>query len=79
MADVGKIMWKVEIEVDICKGCGICAIVCPKNVLEMSTDLMNSKGYYPVSVVKMQDCIGCTSCALMCPDSVISIMKDGRG
>ena len=38
--------YKHIIDNDICKGCGLCIAVCPKNVLEMSEEV-NSMGYFP--------------------------------
>ena len=38
--------YKLLINMEECKGCGICVSVCPKKVLEISEEL-NTKGYYP--------------------------------
>ncbi len=62
------------IEVNRCKGCGLCVTVCPKKVLEMSKEV-NSKGYYPAFQARPNDCIACTVCCIMCPDVAISISK----
>ena len=51
-----------------CKGCGICAAFCPKNVLE----IVHEK-------VKIKDeaaCIKCRLCELRCPDYAIYIEKE---
>ena len=62
------------IEKDRCKGCGLCVIVCPKNVLEISSEV-NAKGYFPVYQARPGDCIFCTTCCIMCPDVAITINK----
>jgi 2-oxoglutarate ferredoxin oxidoreductase subunit delta len=51
---------------DWCKGCGICAALCPKQVLSR-----NEEGG-PV-VVDPDSCIGCGWCELHCPDFAISV------
>ncbi|MCL2867730.1 MAG: 4Fe-4S binding protein [Clostridia bacterium] len=64
----------VTIREDICKGCGLCAHVCPKKILEIN-GAMNAKGYRPAAVQNEADCIGCAFCALMCPDVAIKVEK----
>jgi len=58
-----------------CKGCGLCVTVCPKNVLEISTEI-NDKGYFPVYQASPEDCVFCAMCCEMCPDVAISISQD---
>lgn len=70
---MGNIVFEVREE--FCKGCGLCVSVCPKKILELSTDKTNSKGYTPMRIVDVEKCIGCLSCAKMCPDVVIRIEK----
>jgi 2-oxoglutarate ferredoxin oxidoreductase subunit delta len=62
------------IDIDRCKGCGLCVTVCPKKVLEMSEEV-NSMGYFPVYQARSDDCIFCTACCIMCPDVAITITK----
>ncbi|MEW6672359.1 MAG: ferredoxin family protein [Thermodesulfobacteriota bacterium] len=57
-----------------CKGCGLCIAVCPKKVLEISTDV-NTKGYFPAYQARPADCIHCTACCIMCPDVAITITE----
>ena len=38
-----KIVFQVNEE--YCKGCGLCVVVCPKKILELSAERTNSKGY----------------------------------
>ena len=40
-------MAKIIINEELCKGCGLCTTVCPKQILELSKDKLNSKGYHP--------------------------------
>jgi 2-oxoglutarate ferredoxin oxidoreductase subunit delta len=62
------------IEVDRCKGCGLCVEFCPKNVLEIH-DKVNTKGYFPAYQARPEDCIHCAICCTMCPDVAISILE----
>jgi 2-oxoglutarate ferredoxin oxidoreductase subunit delta len=61
-----KKLFDVHIYRDWCKGCGICAALCPKQVLSR-----NEEGG-PV-VVDPEACIGCGWCELHCPDFAISV------
>lgn len=68
-------MAKVSFNEDKCKGCSLCVAVCPKKVIELSKDRINSKGYHLAEAVRPSDCIGCAFCAYMCPDMVITVEK----
>lgn len=68
----------IVIDVDRCKGCGLCTHVCPVNILELSPDTFNVKGYHPVIVTDMDKCIGCASCATICPDIVFTVYRRKR-
>ncbi|NMB13116.1 MAG: 4Fe-4S binding protein, partial [Firmicutes bacterium] len=35
---------QVQIDTELCKGCGLCVFFCPKSVLDL-TGKVNSKGY----------------------------------
>lgn len=39
-------MAKLTIVKDLCKGCGLCADVCPKGLLALSKHI-NARGYHP--------------------------------
>ncbi|MDR2600179.1 MAG: 4Fe-4S dicluster domain-containing protein [Oscillospiraceae bacterium] len=70
-------MAKFEVRVDgnVCKGCELCRIYCPKKILAMSTQI-NDRGYSPAEITRQEDCIGCKACAIMCPDGAISIYEE---
>lgn len=64
----------VHVDSERCKACGLCASVCPKDIIKVS-DNLNSKGYQPIEVVPMEDCIGCAACAKICPDCVLEVER----
>jgi 2-oxoglutarate ferredoxin oxidoreductase subunit delta len=65
---------RVIFKEDLCKGCGLCVSVCPKNIIEVS-EAINSKGYHPTYVDNQEACISCAACARICPDSVITVYR----
>ena len=68
-------MAKVVFDTERCKGCGLCETACPKKIITLAKEKINSKGYHPAEVVDMEQCIGCASCAIMCPDTVIKVER----
>jgi 2-oxoglutarate ferredoxin oxidoreductase subunit delta len=68
-------VFKVTIEKNRCKGCGLCPNTCPKQVLAMSKEI-NDKVYFYSHVVDQPACIGCRFCAFMCPDVAISVAQE---
>jgi len=61
---------RIEINPDLCKGCGICITFCPQKVLTM--ELIKE---VPV-VSDIEKCIGCCFCELRCPDFAIEVIKE---
>ena len=45
---------------DRCKGCELCALVCPKNIIVMDETTTNRKGYNPAAIREedLDKCIG---------------------
>ena len=62
-----KKSFSVRIDAELCKGCGYCKELCPKQVYEFGED-MNAAGYKYMAVVAMDNCIGCRTCMMVCPD-----------
>ena len=61
-------------DIERCKGCKLCVVSCPQNVIALSPNV-NQKGYHYAEPVKQELCIGCASCGIICPDGVISVYR----
>lgn len=59
---------KLIVEQSWCKGCGICAEFCPKQVLKIVKE--------KVVVSNPDACIKCGLCELRCPDYAIYLEED---
>jgi NAD-dependent dihydropyrimidine dehydrogenase PreA subunit len=58
---------RVEVQLDRCKGCGLCVDTCPTHSLELGKGL-NILGYHPVEFKKDTGCNGCGVCFFACPE-----------
>lgn len=67
---------KVTVDEQVCKGCGLCVVACPKKIMAIDTTKLNSKGYSPAHVTDIEKCIACAFCGMMCPDSAITVEKE---
>jgi 2-oxoglutarate ferredoxin oxidoreductase subunit delta len=67
---------KIQIDIERCKGCGLCVAVCPKKTIGISKR-PNKKGFFPIEVVN-GDCIGCAACSIVCPDVAIVVFRDAN-
>ncbi|MBK8026799.1 MAG: 4Fe-4S binding protein [Chloroflexi bacterium] len=66
----------VVIDQERCKGCQLCTTVCPQNVLLLSPELLNAKGYHPALLDEtFNACTGCGVCAVICPDACIVVYR----
>jgi 2-oxoglutarate ferredoxin oxidoreductase subunit delta len=70
-------MPKVTILKDRCKGCGLCALACPKGHLALG-QRFNASGYAYARPAKDGQCLGCAICAELCPDIAIRVYKEER-
>ena len=66
-------MVSLDVDVEGCKGCGLCVFACPEGVFKMSEGRnTNDKGFLYV-IEDSSRCIGCGDCYQVCPDGCIEI------
>jgi len=75
MTEVGKKdRGLLRIDVDECKGCGLCIAACPPKVIGMS-DHLNHYGYR-TALYAGTGCTGCGICFMACPEpGAITVMR----
>ena len=71
---MAKFKGAIVVDTEKCKGCSLCVVACPTNVIELTRDV-NGKGYHYAHMANPDACIGCSSCALVCPDTVITVYR----
>lgn len=69
-------MKQVTFNEELCKSCELCINVCPKQIIQISKDRMNARGYRPAEVREQSECIGCAFCTVVCPDCAITITEE---
>lgn len=71
---MAKIKGTIIVDIERCKGCGVCTVACPSDVLALKREV-NSKGYNFSFMENPNACIGCANCAVVCPDSCITVYR----
>jgi len=71
---MAKVKGTIIVDVEKCKGCDLCVVACPTNVIRLNSDV-NGKGYHFAYMENPEACTGCTNCSLVCPDSVITVYR----
>jgi 2-oxoglutarate ferredoxin oxidoreductase subunit delta len=67
---------RIVIDQEGCKGCELCTLVCPYDLIEIA-EAYNSQGYRPATLVDPENrCTGCTLCAMICPDAAITVFRE---
>ncbi len=71
------VKYELKFNDEHCKGCGLCANFCMRNILYLDDERINNSGYNLISITDPALCVGCAYCAIICPDSVIEVKKNG--
>lgn len=72
---MSKIQGAVIINEERCKGCDLCVVACPADVLALQPNEVNNRGYHYAFTVNPGSCIGCANCAIVCPDGCIEVYR----
>ncbi len=71
---MGKLKGVVVVDAESCKGCNLCVVACPLNVLALGKEV-NLKGYNYAQQVLEDTCTGCIICATVCPDACLTVYR----
>ena len=70
-----KGMKSTTIDIELCKGCGLCMDACPKKIIISDEEKINQKGYHPAALKDLDACTSCGICYVICPHVAIKIEK----
>lgn len=71
---MAKVRGAIVVDTEKCKGCEVCTVACPTQVIGMSKEV-NGKGYHFAYMENPEACTGCTNCSIVCPDGVITVYR----
>jgi 2-oxoglutarate ferredoxin oxidoreductase subunit delta len=66
---------RITVNESYCKGCELCVIACPQEVIALAAERITSKGYHPAELIA-EGCTGCAICALVCPEAAIEVFRE---
>lgn len=71
---MAKVKGAIVVDKEACKGCNLCVVSCPHEVLGLHKEV-NGKGYHYSYMENPDACVGCSNCAVVCPDTCITVYR----
>jgi len=79
-------MPKIQIDLELCDGCGACVALCPAFVLEVhkgKVKVVNAEACLGIRAKQLcsecpetaEKCLGCVACVKSCPTAAIEILE----
>lgn len=72
---MAKMKGAIVVDTERCKGCNLCVVACPFDLLSLTSKQVNMKGYHYAQQENVEKCTGCSACAMVCPDGCISVYR----
>ena len=72
---MSKMKGAIVVNTDRCKGCQLCIVACPKDVIALAQKKVKCPRLSVYRVCTTDDCIGCAACATVCPDGCITVYR----
>jgi 2-oxoglutarate ferredoxin oxidoreductase subunit delta len=72
---MAKVQGYVVVNTQRCKGCNLCVVSCPTDVLELQPREVNDRGYHYVYMRNPEECIGCFNCGTVCPEGCLTVYR----
>lgn len=73
--NMSKIKGAIVVDTERCKGCSLCVVTCPHDVIAPVSKKVNVHGYRYVEAANADACVGCAACAVVCPDGCITVYR----
>lgn len=72
---MAKSKGSIVVNKERCKGCNLCVVSCPCDVLVLQSKEVNYRGYHYAYMKNPDSCVGCAACGNVCPDGCITVYK----
>lgn len=72
---MAKTKGTIVVNTERCKGCNLCVVACPCDVLDLQGKEVNNRGYHYAYMKNEESCVGCATCGNVCPDGCITVYR----